>query len=494
MPLKRTLLSVWPNRQGPRWPRWQWTACGMLACGCLFGLVGCSTNPATGRSQLTLVSEAQEQQIGLQNAEQVAQAMPAYDDPALSAYVDGIGQTLAARSERPGLPWQFTVVDDTAINAFALPGGYIYVTRGILAWFNSEAELATVLGHEIGHVTGRHSVERLSRTQLAQLGLGVGGLVYSPIADFSGLISQGLGVLFLKYSRDDEREADMLGLRYMSREGYDPESAVRVFEMLGAQRNAGERDGTPNWLATHPTPEDRSERLQKLIDERGASSAGTRTGQTAYLQKIDGLMFGENPRAGFFEGEAFYHPDLAFTVQFPQGWQHQNLAQAVISSQPDGRAAVQLTAAPGPLEEVVAAFRKQNGISAGRARSIPGPLAGQEFSFRAQTAQGNIAGLARFVAHDGLTFRLLGLTAPASFEQFAQTFSQSLASFAELTDPEKLARQPQRIRIFETDRPTSLAALYAERPAAIELETLARLNGIKADAQLAGGTALKWVE
>ena len=491
MPSTHTESRVQCNREGSRR---LWIACGLVVCISLFGLAGCTTNPATGRSQLTLVSEAQEQQIGLENATQVARAMPAYDDPALSAYVDGIGQTLAANSERPGLLWQFTVVDDTAINAFALPGGYIYVTRGILAWFNSEAELATVIGHEIGHVTGRHSVERLSRTQLAQLGLGVGSLVYAPIADFSGVISQGLGVLFLKYSRDDEREADMLGLRYMSREGYDPESAVRVFDMLGAQRNAGEHDGTPNWLATHPTPEDRSERLQKLIDEQGASRAGTRTGETVYLQHIDGLMFGENPRAGFFEGNRFYHPDLAFTLQLPQGWQHQNLAQAVISSQPDGRAAVQLTAAPGALDDVVTAFRRQNGISAGRVRSIAGALEGVEFSFRAQTGQGSIAGLARFVEHDGMTFRLLGLTAPANFEQYAQTFSRSLASFAELTDPEKLARQPPRIRIFETHRPTSLAALYAERPAAIALDTLARLNGIEADTPLAAGTALKWVE
>lgn len=458
-------------------------------------LVGaCSTNPATGRSQLTLVSEAQEQQMGLENAEQVARAMPTYDNPALGNYVDSVGQALAARSERPNLPWQFTVVDDTAVNAFALPGGYLYITRGILAWFNSEAELAAVLGHEIGHVTGRHSVEQLSRAQLAQLGLGVGSILYSPIGDMSGLISQGLGVLFLKYGRDDEREADSLGVRYMTRDGYDPNAAVRVFEMLGQQAAANGSNGIPNWLSTHPTPEDRSMRLRSLIDSQYAGIGATREGRARYLQQIDGLVFGPDPRQGFFEENRFFHPEIGFELTFPSGWQHQNRPEVVVSLDPNKRGAIQLSAVTGKLSDAVRQFRAQQGVRSSAPVNIGGELPATEFAFEVRSAQGQLAGMVRFIQFGDLVFRVMGLTNPGSFGALRPAFAQTLSSFARLTDPDRLARQPQRIRIFETTEPTTLATLAATRPAGVTPDILARLNGITPETKLEAGRLLKWVE
>jgi len=217
---------------------------------------GCVTNPATGARQLILVSERQEIQLGMDADPQISASYGLYPDSAIQQYVRTLGEELAATSERPQLPWTFRVVDDPVVNAFALPGGFIYVTRGIMAYFGSEAELASVLGHEIGHVTARHSAAQMSQAQLAQLGLGVGVVLLPELADYAGLAQAGLGLLFLKFGRDDERQADGLGFRYMTRVGYDPREMPGVFAMLGRVSEASGSPGIPVWLSTHPDPGD----------------------------------------------------------------------------------------------------------------------------------------------------------------------------------------------------------------------------------------------
>src|SRR5213595_4027039 len=182
------------------------------------GAGACAVNPATGSRQLMLISESQEIAMGRDYDRQVGASIGLYPDSGLQRYLQQFGTRLAATSERPNLPWTFRVVDDPVVNAFALPGGFIYVTRGIFAHLNSEAELAGVVGHEIGHVTARHSVSQLSKQQLAQLGLAVGSIASPELGRYAGLAGQAFGVLFLKYSRDNESQADDLGLRYMRRE------------------------------------------------------------------------------------------------------------------------------------------------------------------------------------------------------------------------------------------------------------------------------------
>ncbi|HEX8907544.1 MAG TPA: M48 family metalloprotease, partial [Longimicrobiaceae bacterium] len=193
----------------PRLPRR--AAAGALA---LLAAGSCARNPVTGHRELALISEAQEIQMGQQGAQEVAQTLGLLPDQALQDYVQRIGAALAAKSERPNLQWTFRAVDDPSPNAFALPGGYIFVTRGILNLMDSEAELAGVLGHEIGHVTARHTVQQLSRQQLAQLGLGIGSILSPTVAQLGNALGSGLQLLFLKYGRDDERQADELGFRY----------------------------------------------------------------------------------------------------------------------------------------------------------------------------------------------------------------------------------------------------------------------------------------
>ena len=191
----------------------------LLLAGAL--LAGCARNPATGKNELMLVSESQEIAMGQQADSQVIASIGLYPDPALQSYVLDIGKKLAATSERPNLPWSFRVVDDPAVNAFAIPGGFVYVTRGLLTHVTNEAQLATVMGHEIGHVTARHTAHEMSREELANVGLVVGSIASSAIAKYAGLASQAMGLMFLKFSRENENTADALGVRYSSRAGYD---------------------------------------------------------------------------------------------------------------------------------------------------------------------------------------------------------------------------------------------------------------------------------
>ena len=306
----------------------------LFALGLAMVADGCARNPVTGKSELSLVSESQEIEMGKQSAQQVAQSIGYYEDPAVQSYVSAIGMKMAKASERPNLPWEFHVVNDASVNAFALPGGFIYVTRGLMTSINDEAELATVIGHEIGHVTNRHSVQQISKAQVAQLGLGIGSILSQDVARVAGIASQGLGVLFLKYSRDAENEADKAGFRYALNQNYDVREMANVFQTLDRISNASGGGRLPEWLATHPNPGTRIQNTEQRLDTLSKSLTNTVTNREGYLQHIANMTYGEDPRQGFFENGTFYHPDLRFQIAFPQGWKTQNGADAVVAGSP----------------------------------------------------------------------------------------------------------------------------------------------------------------
>ena len=283
----------------------------------LLGTVGaCATNPVTGKSELSLISEGQEIAMGKEAAEQAKQSIGLYDDAKVQAYVAEIGQRMAAASERPNLPWEFHVVDDASVNAFALPGGFIFVTRGLMTHVNNEAELASVLGHEIGHVTAKHSVRQISKAQLATLGLGVGSILSEDIARFAGIAGQGLGLLFLKYGRDAENQADELGFKYALQQNYDVREMDNVFITLSRVSAAsGARGRLPEWLSTHPNPENRVERTEARLAALNRTLDNTVTDREEYLGHLRGMTYGEDPRQGYFEGSRFYHPQLRFQLE-----------------------------------------------------------------------------------------------------------------------------------------------------------------------------------
>jgi predicted Zn-dependent protease len=455
----------------------------------------CARNPATGTRELMLVSEGQEIAMGRQNDPAIAAQMGLVPDSGLQRYVSDLGMALARASERPNLPWTFRVLDDPVVNAFALPGGFIYVTRGILAHLGSEAELVAVLGHEVGHVTARHSAAQMSKAQLANLGLVAGVIIDPGFAQYAQVAGQGLGLLFLKFGRDDERQADELGLRYMRRTGYDPRQMPAVYTMLGRVGAAAPGDRVPAWLSSHPDPEDRRGRMERAVAAIPAESLGRTVNRVPFLQRVDGLIYGPNPREGFFRGSAFYHPDLAFRLTFPAAWITTNQKQYVAAMSPQQDAIVQLA-----LEEKAAtpeaaarAFFSQQGL-----QGVPGPvtingMAAQSGEFAAQTQSGVVRGFAAFIAYGGGVYRILGYAPSARWSEHGRDVVRTIDSFQRLTDPAMLRVQPQHVTVVTLPRAMTLTEFAAAYPGPVTLAELARLNNVDEGARFAAGDRVKRV-
>jgi predicted Zn-dependent protease len=446
----------------------------------LMALASCAVNPVTGDRELALVSESQEIQIGREVAAAAEQQFGLVDDAALQAYVHRLGSRLAQASERPDLPWTFQVADDPTPNAFAAPGGFIFITRGMLALLRNEAELVSILGHEIGHVTARHSVAMMSRAQLAQLGLGIGSIISPTVAQFGDLAAGGLQLLFLSYGRDAERQADDLGYRYAIEHDYDVREMVNVFAALQQSAQLAGESPVPSWLASHPYPEDRIKRIEKRLATLPPAATPRRIGEDEYLARIDGLAYGDNPRDGYFEANRFLHPELAFRIDFPKGWRMQNLAQAVVAGSPKEDAIIQLMPAPGSPKEAADAFFGQQRLTAGRVGSqqING-LPAVVGDFEAQTEQATLGGVAAFVALDGRTYRILAYTPAQQRAGYESTFRASMNSFARLTNAKALARQPQRLSIVRVPRATTLAEFNRSNPSVIPIEELLLINQLQ---------------
>jgi len=453
-------------------------------------LCGCVRNPATGKLQLNLLSESQEVELGKQAKQEAEQAYGVYQEkPQLNGYVEGIGKQLAARSERPNLPWSYEIVDDSSVNAFALPGGPIFITRGILAHLNSEAQMAAVLGHETGHVAARHSANQLSKQQVAQLGLGLGSVLSPVVSSVAGVASVGLQVLFLKFSRDDETQADELGFRYMTKVGYDPNEMIPLFEMLDRVSKEAGSGKTPEWLQTHPDPGNRLAETQKrLRTELKGSTQGMKVEREKYLTMIDGIVFGDDPRQGFFKGDQFYHPQLKFQWRLPSGWAHQNTSQAVAAASPDQDAIIQLQSA-GKIspEEAAQKIFSQQGIQAGQPANVKGAKIAR--TFVAQTQQGNIEGLMAFVPFQGNTYMLIGYTKQGGLSKYGPIFTESMGTFSELTDRSALQVTPAKLKIVKIDQPMTVSEFNARYPSSIKLERVALINGVDPGGRIPAGYA-----
>jgi predicted Zn-dependent protease len=466
-----------------------------LGAGLAVGPLGCARNPVTGKSELSLVSESQEIQMGQQASKDVAQTIGLLDNEAVQSYVADIGKRMAAESERPNLPWEFHVVDDAAVNAFAIPGGFIYVTRGLMGSINTEAELASVLGHEIGHVTHRHSVQQISKAQLAQLGLGIGSILSSDIAKYGQLASAGLGLLFLKYGRDAENQADQSGLRYALQENYDVREMPKVFLTLSRISQAGGAGKLPEWLSTHPDPESRIKRTEKMLDTI-AIPPNAIVNREDYLRHVQGMSFGEDPRQGYFEGGTFYHPKMRFQLRFPEGWQKQNMAQAVVAMSPNQDAIVQLAlAGQSSPQQAARQFLSQQGVQAGESSTgnINGLPAASSY-FQAQTQQGAIQGIVSFISYGGQTFGLMGYTPAGKLSSYDHVFQSTIRSFSELRDASKINVQPARVEIVRVPRQMTLEQFNSQFPSSIPIEQLAIINELEGPSSvIPAGQVLKRV-
>ena len=460
------------------------------------GVGSCARNPVTGKSELSLISEAQEIEMGKQSAQEVAQTIGLYDDANAQAYVAEIGKPIAAKSERPNLPWEFHVVDDASVNAFALPGGFIYVTRGLMATINDEAEFATVVGHEIGHVTNRHSVQMISKSQLAQLGLGIGSVLSSDIAKFGQLASAGLQVLFLKYSRNAENQADEAGFRYALNQGYDVREMPKVFQTLDRISQTSGGGKLPEWLATHPNPGNRIKHIETMLDTVHTDLSKAKVNRDGYLERIKGMTYGEDPRQGYFEGTEFYHPKMRFQLHFPDGWQVQNTPAAVASLSPNKDAIIQLSlAGQSSPQQAAQQFLSQQGVQAGQTSnaSINGLPATSSY-FQAQTQDGTIEGIVSFISYGGQTFGLMGYTPGGKLSTYDRVFQSTIRSFSELRDASKINVQPAKIELVKVNRDMTLEQFNAQYPSSVPIEQVAIINEVEGPSTvLAAGGLVKRV-
>src|SRR3989441_6401694 len=408
----------------------------------------CARNPVTGRREIVLVSESQEIAMGQQSDPQVREEYGTVDNAALQAYVQAMGRKLVAVSHRPNLEWHFTVVDSSVVNAFAIPGGDVYLTRGILAYLGSEAELAGVMGHEIGHVTARHSVRQITRQQLAQLGLGVGSALSPTFGQLGTAAQSGFGLLFLRFSRDDEREADRLGVEYAARTACDPRQVSNFFDVLGRLSTANDRETIPGWLSTHPDPPERVQTTRMLADEwirrLGLTEERMIVNRDQLLRAIDSIVFGNDPREGFAEGNRFYHPKLEFQVDFPSQWRVDNTRDAVVAIGPQQAAQLQLTVPRVPAgmtaNEYVRAFASRGmrpqalqNVTINGNRAV---LA----SYLMRTEGGALGALAGFIEYQNQIFQIFGIT--PDFQRFGAEIERSIRSFQRVTDRRILAAQP----------------------------------------------------
>ncbi len=468
----------------------------------------CATNPVSGSRELVFMSERQEIEAGREADAIIRTEMGVYDDPALQQYVEEVAYALAGVSHRPELPWTFTVVDSPVVNAFALPGGFIYLTRGLMAYLNDEAELAGVLGHEIGHVTARHSVQAYSRAAGAQVGL-ILGQIFVPgmrprygqpnVADAA---SQGLGLLFLRFSRDDERQADRLGAEYAAASGWHPRGVADMLTTLGRIADTTDRRGTPNWLATHPEPLDRVAGVAGTVDGLLADTpdpGALRVARDDYLRRIDGLIFGDNPEQGIVRGSEFLHPEMRFALTFPPGWEVQNSPEMVVAREP-GQDRYMLLQLAEDTGRGLAQIADSEMEAAGFRQAQGGTTDINGLDAYLGTWTQNVRGMGETVARvacirSGGLIYLFGAFVPLeAFDRVEREVHASLRSFRELTEGEADAIRPNRIAVHTVrDGETWQSIAQQAGGEIVTARTLAVMNGFPPNEQPLAGDVIKIV-
>jgi predicted Zn-dependent protease len=457
-------------------------------------VAACSRNPATGRVQFGLPSNDDEIALGRDADVQVRAAMPVYDEvPSATKMVAEVGAKLAKDSERPELPWSYTLLDDSAVNAFALPGGWVYVTRGLLVQLGSDDELAAVLGHETGHVTARHGVVQLRKQNTARRTVGIFRVIDPNLRHVGGLAATAAGVALLKYSRDDEHEADDLAVRYVKRGGWDTRALVRVFEVLTALASkSGEKEAP--WLSTHPDPAERRDRTAAML---GITPPVPAAAEPEYLAAIEGVVVGPDPRDGFLATPTlFAHPRRGYELQLPTGWKIVQQRDQVIALSPDEKAIfVSMPTKYDTPQAALADFFADSGMTRGEpVRGKVGGFAFESSTFAMADDEGStLMGLVAFVAYEKKVIAMVALGPEQGWAARANALAQTFGSFGKIADARVAAIEPLRVHIVELDKPTSIAELQREAPAALDAAAVAQLNGVAPDSQLAAGRPIKVV-
>lgn len=463
---------------------------------------GCAVNPVSGLPELTFVSHSREQELGDEEARRIAETVGILDDAALVAYVRAVGDRLATGSPRTDVAYRFEVLDMREPNAFALPGGYVYVSRGLLALLNDEDELAGVLGHEIGHVAARHAVRRVTRAVpiavLTGLGAAVTGIVSPTVGDVVGGIGGAAGALMLApYSRGQEEEADRIGQDLAAKAGWDPTGLSRALTAL-EREDATHHDGprASSFFATHPPLPKRVANTETYADtlHRGAATP-IAASPVEFLRKLDGLPVGPRAAEGMFDGETFLHPDLGFHVRFPAGWKTANARTIVGASAPDGHAVIGLEAV-GDGDDPTAAFRTfqdeaKVDLSRDTERTTIGGLPAVRTRALAQTDDGRVALDMTWIAYGGRIFRLTGITQAGAADADRPTFQATAESFGPITTAERAGIREAKLRLVPARAGETLGDMIARTNGIWSAEMAAAANALETTDRLPAGHLVK---
>jgi predicted Zn-dependent protease len=458
--------------------------------------VACAINPVTGESQLSFFTEAEEIALGAEVDEEFLVNSGTYADAQLEAYVSELGHRLAAVSERPELPWSFRIADDEIVNAFALPGGRIYVTRGLLAHLSREAELVGVLGHEIGHVTARHSVHGLSRQIAWSVGI-IAGLELLEVDDNVQMAAGlGLSLMFLKFGRNQERQADQLGVRYAQRAGFDPHGVVDALRVLQSVSHAHDDGWFPTWLSTHPDPDKRWQRLAAETGLGPGRPAGDLVAEVeAFLPRLDGMVYGSDPRNGILRDNVWLQQRHGYRMTFPAGWSIEREGQTLAAESPGGEALVMLLPQVAKSEvEAAAAFSEDEETVTHRSWDERlGGFPARLLEFETDLGDGPLRGIAAFVRSWGRVVAILGVTEAEQWNRHGGTLDRSVRSMGGLG---QLPGNPRAdlLRVVTLDRGMSMGEVARRYSPGIEPATLALLNQVAVDQRMPAGRRVKVIQ
>lgn len=467
-------------------------------------VVACAVNPVTGKKQIMLMSEAQEVALGVSYNPQVLATFGEYADAAMQTYVQAKGTEMGKVSHRPALEYHVKVIDSPVVNAFAVPGGYIYLTRGIMAQFNNEAEMMGVLAHEMGHVAARHSVSQQTKQQLGTLLL-IGGMIASEkFAQYAEYAMQGMQLLFLSFSRDDERQADQLGVAYSSKMGYDAHKMADFFKVLVKMNMAQAEGGVPTWMSTHPDPGDRLVTVNNMATQWQDSLRLPvwKVNAESYLNLINGIVYGEDPRQGYTEGNTFYHPELKFKFSFPAEWKLTNAPTQVTIQPPDNKALILFTMSnQKTLQSAADSTLAQYGLQLQRSekRTVNGMPAIVTLSKQVNKDQSTGATstnlvMSYFIEYGSIYYVFHSVSTEVDFPSYSGAMESSMKTFSKLTDASKINVKPQKVHVMKVQRTGTLASAFTSLgvPQA-KMNEFALLNNLELTDQVQAGKMIKIV-
>jgi predicted Zn-dependent protease len=483
--------------------------CAALALSVAIALIGCAANPVSGGPDLVLQSEKGE----IERAKKVHPMMleqfgGAYEDVAIQQYVNDIGQRAAKVSHRPQLTYTFTVLDSDEINAFTTGGGYVYITRGIMSYLNSDAELAAVLGHEIGHVTARHPVRQQSQSTLANIGAAAVGILTGS-ADIAGLANYAGAALISGYGRDQELEADRLGAEYLARVGLAPEHMIDVVRLLKNQelfeiQRAREEKREPHVyhgvFATHPDNDERLREVVKAADKLGGGEDKIDAGRERYLKAVEGLPIGTSRRQGVLKGNRFYHADLGLTMAFPSGWNVENGADRLIAVSPQKDSILQMqTQAPPPNtgpKEFTSRLLARSSASQSEALEVNGLQAYTALVRAVPTNFGTVPARYVVIYYNNLAYVFTGWSKASSGAPAADAlFLSAIKTFRRLKQNEFALAEPYKLKTITATENTRMADLAKDSPLKqYSTQMLRLLNNLYPDKEPKPGQLLKIVE